>query len=65
MQHALALGVLGLVVSIAGTVATWNKGPEFGPKWYPLSLIAIAMPCAWVGGRLLGARFFPHPVLRD
>src|SRR5881394_3040231 len=29
MQHALALGVAGFVLSIAGTVATWNRGPEF------------------------------------
>jgi hypothetical protein len=52
MQHALVLGVVGLVVSIAGAVATWNRGPAFGPKWYPLAVIAIALPCAWVGGRL-------------
>ena len=43
-------------MSIAGTVATWNRGPEFGPKWYPLSLVAIAMPCAWAGGKLLELR---------
>lgn len=54
MAHALALGVVGLGVSIAGAVATWNRGPAFGPKWYPLAIIAIAMPCAWAGGRLCG-----------
>jgi peptidoglycan/LPS O-acetylase OafA/YrhL len=54
MQHALVLGVVGLALSIVGTVATWNGGPAFEPKWYPLALIAIAMPCAWVGGRLRG-----------
>ena len=52
MQHALALGVVGIVVSTAATVATWNRGPEFGPKWYPIALIAVAIPCAWLGGRL-------------
>ena len=56
MTHALALGVVGLAVSIVGAVATWNAGPAFGPHWYPLSLIAIAMPCAWAGGRLLGVK---------
>ncbi len=56
MQHALALGAVGVVVSLAGTVATWNRGPEFGPKWYPLALIALAMPCAWAGGRLAQRR---------
>jgi len=31
MQHALAGGFLGLVVSIVGAAVTWNKGPAFGP----------------------------------
>ncbi len=52
MQHALAGGVVGLVVSIVGAAVTWNKGPAFGPHWYPLALIALAMPCAWAGGKL-------------
>ena len=52
MKHALALGVVGVIVSIAGAAATWNRGPEFGPKWYPIALIVLAMPCAWVGGKL-------------
>jgi hypothetical protein len=33
-------------------VGTWNSGPEFGPKWYPLALVVVALPCAWLGGRL-------------
>jgi hypothetical protein len=52
MKHALAGGVVGLALSIVGAVATWDRGPEFGPHWYPLALIATAMPCAWAGGRL-------------
>ena len=52
MEPALVLGVLGLIVSITGAVVTWNKGPAFGPHWYPLVLIVTAIPCAWVGGRL-------------
>lgn len=52
MQHALVLGLVGVAVSTAGAVATWNAGPELGPKWYPLSLVATALPCAWVGGIL-------------
>jgi hypothetical protein len=47
MQHALILGAVGVLVSVAGAVATWGKGPEFGPAWYPLAIIAISMPCAW------------------
>jgi len=52
VQHALLLGVVGFVLSLAGAVATWNRGPEFGPKWYPLALIVIAIPTAWLGGKL-------------
>ncbi|PYQ32357.1 MAG: hypothetical protein DMF57_13335 [Acidobacteria bacterium] len=52
MQHALALGVVGFAVSILGAVATWDRGPAFGPHWYPVAIIAITMPCAWAGGRL-------------
>jgi hypothetical protein len=52
MQHALVGGLLGLVVSIVGAAATWNKGPAFGPHWYPLALIVLAMPQAWAGGKL-------------
>jgi hypothetical protein len=52
MQHALVGGFLGLVVGIVGAVVTWNKGPAFGPHWYPLALIVLAMPQAWAGGQL-------------
>jgi peptidoglycan/LPS O-acetylase OafA/YrhL len=52
MRHALIVGVIGFVASIAGAVATWNRGPAFGPHWYPLALIVTALPCAWVGGKL-------------
>ena len=52
MTHALVLGGLGLLVSIVGTVVTWNKGPAFGPHWYPVALVVLAMPQCWVGGKL-------------
>ena len=52
MQHALIGGVLGLAVCIVGAAVTWNKGPAFGPHWYPLALIVLAMPQAWFGGKL-------------
>jgi hypothetical protein len=50
--HALVLGVIGVGLSTLGVVGTWNEGPEFGPKWYPLALVAISIPCAWIGGKL-------------
>jgi hypothetical protein len=48
MHHALALGAVGFALSTAGAVAAW----DLGPAWYPLALIATALPCAWAGGRL-------------
>ena len=52
LRHAMILGGVGFAFSLAATVGTWNKGPEFGPHWYPVLLIATALPCAWIGGRL-------------
>jgi hypothetical protein len=48
MLHALALGAVGVVLSTAGAVAMWDAGPA----WYSIAVIAIALPCAWAGGKL-------------
>jgi hypothetical protein len=50
MWHALVGGIVGFAVSIAGAAATWNLG--LGPHWYSIAVASIAMPCAWVGGKL-------------
>ena len=50
--HAVALGVIGTVFSLAGGLATWNRGPEFGPHWYPILLAACAIPASWLGARM-------------
>lgn len=60
MTHALVLGVVGFVVSIVGAVVTWNKGPAYGPHWYPVALILLAIPTAWVGGKLFLMRARNH-----
>jgi hypothetical protein len=52
MQHALVGGFLGVLAATVGTIATWNKGPEYAAHWYPIALILTAMPCAWLGGKL-------------
>jgi hypothetical protein len=52
MRHVLVLGAIGIVVATAGVVATWEAGPELGPKWYSVSLVATALPCVWFGGWL-------------
>jgi hypothetical protein len=56
VAHAVVLGIVGVVLSTLGVVATWGRGPAFGPSWYPLALVAIALPCSWLGGRLGAAR---------
>ena len=52
MAHALALGVIGFAFSFAGLVFAQKQGPEFGPLWYAIAIVAIALPCAWAGGWL-------------
>ena len=51
MLHAMVLGILDFIVSVAGVVFTWNKGAEYGPHWYPIALVILALPAAWVGGK--------------
>jgi hypothetical protein len=51
-RHAMILGAIGVLLSTVGAVTTWNRGPEFGPHWYPLTLIAVSLPCGWLGGKL-------------
>jgi hypothetical protein len=48
--HALVGGLVGLALGVGGAVVTWNK--DLGPHWYPLALVATALPCAWVGGKI-------------
>jgi hypothetical protein len=48
MGHALALGGIGLVLSTLGAIAAW----DLGPRWYPLALALVAVPSAWLGGKL-------------
>jgi hypothetical protein len=48
MLHALILGGVGVVLSSLGAIAMW----DLGHVWYPLSLIALSLPYAWLGGYL-------------
>jgi hypothetical protein len=50
MHHALALGVVGFVLSLAGAIAAIQM--DLGPIWYPIALVLTALPCAWLGGAL-------------
>ena len=60
MKHALVLGFIGVLSGTAGLLATWNAGPELGPKWYPIALVVTALPCAWLGGRLRKRQLSDH-----
>ena len=55
MKHALIVGFIGLALTVVGVAMHWNKGPEFGPKWFNLGLVVTALPCAWAGGKLVTA----------
>ena len=50
MRHAMVLGTIGLVLSIAGAIATIPM--DLGPAWYPIALVVTALPTAWLGGVL-------------
>lgn len=50
--HAMLLGGLGLLVSLGGVAAAWGRAAVVGPIWYPIALVVIALPCAWLGGHL-------------
>jgi hypothetical protein len=52
MQHALALGAVGSVLAIVGVVVTWGQPFVVGHEWYPIALVALAMPQSWLGGFL-------------
>lgn len=48
MRHALIMGGIGFVLSIAGGIAMWDMGAH----WYPVALALSAIPCAWYGAKL-------------
>lgn len=48
MRHAMILGVLGLLFSIAGTASRWS----LTPPWYNILGLALVLPCAWIGGSI-------------
>ena len=50
MKHAMTLGYVGVVLGLVGLAATWNLG--LGPWWYPVSLVVLAIPQCWAGGRI-------------
>jgi hypothetical protein len=50
MRHALALGAVGVTLSLGGVVAALTR--DLGPLWYPVALLVVTPPAAWLGGAL-------------
>jgi hypothetical protein len=50
MKHALILGGIGTLLSATGAIVTADM--NLGPAWYAWTLVAIALPVAWLGGKL-------------
>lgn len=48
LRHSMIGGAIGFVISIVGAIVMW----DIPPHWYAISLIATALPCAWIGGQL-------------
>ena len=49
MRHAIILGIIGTLFATLGAIANWGKSAE----WYPVLLVLVTLPCAWLGGRLV------------
>ena len=47
IRHAIILGIIGVVVTMLGSIANWDKSAA----WYPIVLILITFPCTWMGGK--------------
>ncbi len=60
MRHALAVGVIGLLLNTAGYLMIyrpWEASDTYTlaqltPEWYSISLAALSLPAARLGGRL-------------
>lgn len=52
MRHAIILGIIGTVFATLGAIANWDRSAN----WYPILLVLVTLPCAWLGGRLAESR---------
>ncbi len=58
MFHALVLGALGLAFNMIGSYMMWNTAPA----WYHIVALLVAMPAAWLGGRIAERQMENRPV---
>jgi hypothetical protein len=54
MRYVIILGIIGLLLCIAGAIVTIPMG--IAPAWYPIVLAVTAFPCTWLGGVLRRAK---------
>ena len=52
MQHALILGVVGVVLATIGAVIMWNDPVSIDHHWYSIALVVLAIPQSWAGGQV-------------
>ena len=60
MRHAIVVGAIGLFLNTAGYLMIyrpWETSDTYTlaqltPQWYSISLAALSLPAAWLGGRL-------------
>jgi hypothetical protein len=50
---AIVLGIIGTVIGLAGLFVAWTASPLLGPLWYPALLVLTAIPCTWLGAKLV------------
>jgi hypothetical protein len=50
LLHAIILGSIGLLGASAAAVVVIPM--ELSPDWYPIALAALALPSAWIGGKI-------------
>jgi hypothetical protein len=61
MLHALVVGGIAYMVSLAVTAILWTEAP----RWFHMAAVLLQVPAAWLGGLLLARRHrataFPFP----
>jgi len=48
LRHAVILGIIGTMASIAGAMVGWHLSDH----WYPIALVVTAPPTTWLGGEM-------------
>jgi len=52
MRHVMILATIGFILGAIGTIVMWHVPPH----WYPISLLILTYPCAWMGGKMAASK---------